>query len=380
MAAPVLQSSSTYSNATDQASHEANAPTGITEGDLLIAAVSARYNGGSYTVTPPSGWDSIVKVEDGSGTASFCEVFKKVAGASEPATYTFSFSPNDRCGIGIARIDGHNAVTPINVFGSQSNALSTTCTAPSVTTTEDECLMLFIGHVYQETTFSTPTGYTEQWDFITGTTTGAISQALAYDTQTTAGASGTVTSTTNNRQSAGILIAIAPEATPSSTTPDPSSFTATTTFTTLDVQTDVTLNLPTLTTPTTIYATGTAPLIENPGTGPVAIDATVVAELLATSTTFSSTPSIQLDWVFSPPATTEIPRYDVSSTSLQRRLSSHFIRTTRADNLYVLTDNSITTVRPTDESTIANIYHGGHVYTLTPEERAILVAAGYMEE
>lgn len=46
-------------------------------------------------------------------------------------------------------------------------------------------------------------------------------------------------------------------------------------------------------------------------------------------------------------------------------------------NVYLLTDGTITTKQPWDQSTIAKTWFGGHIEPVTAAEAAALTAAGY---
>lgn len=49
----------------------------------------------------------------------------------------------------------------------------------------------------------------------------------------------------------------------------------------------------------------------------------------------------------------------------------------RGRNVFKLTDGSFTEYQPSDMDTVEILYHGGHVHTITAEEEADLIAAGY---
>ncbi len=116
-------------------------PTGVLQGHLMIAAVHIGWcNGGP--ITPPSGWTLINQTtNNGSGcgpgnTSVLLATFYKVAGASEPLSYTFSASGTQYYVGGIAAYAGANTVTPIHV--ASSNGSQDDCSnivASGVTTT-----------------------------------------------------------------------------------------------------------------------------------------------------------------------------------------------------------------------------------------------------
>ena len=60
-------------------------PAGVVAGDVLLAAVAAR---GGPAITPPAGW-TLVRL-DANGSTLRQAIYVHMAGASEPASYTFT--------------------------------------------------------------------------------------------------------------------------------------------------------------------------------------------------------------------------------------------------------------------------------------------------
>lgn len=58
-------------------------------------------------------------------------------------------------------------------------------------------------------------------------------------------------------------------------------------------------------------------------------------------------------------------------------IMSHLQPGPRGRNVYKLVNGTFTENQPSDMTTVAVLYHGGHVHTLTAAEQADLVAAGY---
>lgn len=89
-----------------------NAPAGIVAGDLLIASISHVHdsNGAGRAIAPPAGWTQLFFIEH---DFSIYYIWTRVAGASEPATYTFTHngvgSPQNWA-MAIARYDEVSAV------------------------------------------------------------------------------------------------------------------------------------------------------------------------------------------------------------------------------------------------------------------------------
>jgi hypothetical protein len=178
-------------------------PTGTEEGDLLILSVY-QWHWNDTTPTAPDGFEQI-----GSEINGKLSIYRKRAGASEPANYTTSFG-----NIFIStmtRISGANAVAPINAFASASSHVS-----PSVDTTSDKCLILsFMGSADYEQTHVAPSELTarynigvyqygeDQWDWRLNSSLGTVEKEEA-------GATGTYTWARFQGFTASMTIAIAP--------------------------------------------------------------------------------------------------------------------------------------------------------------------------
>ncbi len=130
-------SSATASDALSQA---VNKPTGVVAGDVLIALVT-HHTSNSDITSGPSGW---TKVDDFTTPGLLkTQVWVKVAGGSEPASYTWTAAGSattQRITILCSAWAGADNVSPVGaniiVSGAQSNATEP-LTTPSVTTTAD---------------------------------------------------------------------------------------------------------------------------------------------------------------------------------------------------------------------------------------------------
>lgn len=76
---------------------------------------------------------------------------------------------------------------------------------------------------------------------------------------------------------------------------------------------------------------------------------------------------------FRPPTDPFVTFDDGSGTGIFTFLSGW----PRGRNVYKMVDGSFREDQPTDDASIAKIYHGGHIHPLTAEEEADLIAAGY---
>jgi len=172
-----------------------NKPTGTVQNDVMIAAITFGQN---PTVTPPSGWTLIKRVDnlDASGYSSTA-VYYKVAGASEPASYTWTLSVAGCMASWIASYYNVNTSTPIDVNNGQTNnsysAPNYTFSTPSITTNYgSEMIVAAFGTFGGIYTWTPPTGMTEFAD-VNNTSSRAIEGAEVA--QASAGASGTKTAT-----------------------------------------------------------------------------------------------------------------------------------------------------------------------------------------
>ncbi len=128
------------------------------------------------------------------GTNVTTRVYRKLAGGSEPATYVFGYSFNVKSAVALAAYTGVDPTTPVEVFGSGTNASVTAQLAPSVTTLSANAQVIRVWGVKKETTLTPPAGVTERAD-TTSTGTGSVTVAIGDAAQPAVGASGTATAT-----------------------------------------------------------------------------------------------------------------------------------------------------------------------------------------
>lgn len=159
-------------------------PASVASGNLLFAAIA--YNGGTdSTVSTPSGWTFIATKDN--GTTSGVRTYYKVAGGSEPASYSWTIT----CGTftpwasgGIINYSGIKA-SPLDVSTTNSG-VGTSASTNTVTTTAANDLVLHVYSTDADATFSTPTGTTELFDI---TNPGGVSASIsvASEIKATAG-------------------------------------------------------------------------------------------------------------------------------------------------------------------------------------------------
>jgi hypothetical protein len=126
-----------------------SSPTGVQPNDVLLAAVYWD-NSSPVAVTPPTGW-SLVRQD---GRASFEEValYTHVAGAAEPASYTWQLTRSVTV-TGI--IAAYGGVSGIDVQAGQTGTNSTV-TAPSVTSTAANDWLIAVWSAWRNNVRLTP--------------------------------------------------------------------------------------------------------------------------------------------------------------------------------------------------------------------------------
>jgi hypothetical protein len=194
----VSSSPAVFRSAATSTSTTCNRPPGTASGDLLIACIPGAPQGQS--ITPPSGWTLIDRAQQ-AGDDIFGVAYWKIAGGSEPSSYTFTATGNDFFAMAILRYDGHDPVTPIGPSTDNSGS-GTTRTALGITTPEDNCILVaFIAATGTSTT--TPSGMTQRAEILDGLD--------VYDqTIATAGATGNRTNTGSSSGWVAVMLAIRP--------------------------------------------------------------------------------------------------------------------------------------------------------------------------
>ena len=107
-------------------------PSGTVDGDLLIAQIGTPGN----SINTPAGW-TLIKIGSNFGVS---RLFSKQAGASEPATYSWTIGATsgtqDSASGGIMRISGHNPSNPVDLVNNRSGNSDTPQTYGGTASTE----------------------------------------------------------------------------------------------------------------------------------------------------------------------------------------------------------------------------------------------------
>lgn len=174
-------------------------PSGTIEGDLLIAHCGVVTTAGAVW-SAPVGWTLIREATAVGATSLTAATFYKIAGGSEPASYTFTATGGGTTIVKeIHRFNAHDATTPINVSAIATllaAALDPDPDSPSVTTTVVNCLVVsFLLHDHLALTQShTPAAtHIERSDFEHNNLGVIIGANMQHRVFAAAGATGTET-------------------------------------------------------------------------------------------------------------------------------------------------------------------------------------------
>ena len=159
-----MRSTRTASTETATTTVSLPAPTGRTAGDVLVASFTADKN---PTATVPAGWTAITNgLNIGSGARVFA--YYRVAGSSDPATYTWTLSTAVKWGGGISAYTGVNTSTPLDsTVATAVNATfsATSIAVPGVSTASNGALLIGgLGFDSSTPGATAPTGWTERWE------------------------------------------------------------------------------------------------------------------------------------------------------------------------------------------------------------------------
>src|SRR5258708_31357102 len=99
-----LRAAATGNNGAGGSTLTISLPAGTTSGEVMVAHIIVQTAGN--TITRPAGWSLVLRQDTGSAIATASYV--KVAGSSEPASYTWSFGTAGQASGGIASYIGVN--------------------------------------------------------------------------------------------------------------------------------------------------------------------------------------------------------------------------------------------------------------------------------
>jgi MSHA biogenesis protein MshQ len=178
-----------------------NKPAGVVQNDVMIAAITVGPS--TATITPPAGWGLVRRTDNATGTTNSLAVYKLLAGAAEPASYTWTLSSGHTGAAG--GIQAFSGADPTIEVENGQNTASGTAHATPIVTTALASTMLVASHGIgaASTTWTPPAGMTEGIDAQGGTQ----AVEMSYVLQVAAGGSGakSATSTGTGTGNAHIL-------------------------------------------------------------------------------------------------------------------------------------------------------------------------------
>jgi hypothetical protein len=184
-------------------------PAGTKPGQVLVASVVSDQVVPAFAA--PRGW-TVVRDDVVPGILRQT-VYVKVAGPSEPASYTWGLAGSRHVTGGITTYAGVDSGHPVDGSSSAVNrAAGTAVTAPSITATVAGTKLVLFAAVNAEGTMIAPNGMTPRW--VDAAPTGTTHDALASSSDATrpaAGATGPRTATaTEPGARIGVLLALRP--------------------------------------------------------------------------------------------------------------------------------------------------------------------------
>ncbi len=169
-----------------------NKPTGTASGNWIVIAFAT---GATVGITAPAGFTQAAQVV---GTGVTLTVFQKLAGGSEPSSYTFTFASS--VAYGVAAVTYSNVYTLSYTNGATTSAGTSMNFANGIPGSGNDMVVLF-GGIAGNARATPPAGYTERVDLGAGSVIGIyaaeklLSSASAPGTQTATLASSAATAT-----------------------------------------------------------------------------------------------------------------------------------------------------------------------------------------
>jgi hypothetical protein len=183
-----------------------NKPSGTVSGHVMIANISGA-NGYTFS-SVPSGWTLITSVNSGDNYT--LKAYYKVAGGSEPSSYTWSAQSSSDTFTGvISTYSGVDTADPIDDYSSAVGS-SNTVSLGAITLTNANSYLQSTYYSYNSGAFwSTPSGYTQ---LVNVDNSYGGSFASFNKSQTSSGSSGGVNSThsSSGDNGVGILLGLQP--------------------------------------------------------------------------------------------------------------------------------------------------------------------------
>lgn len=174
----------TTNSSTGSTTISINTPTNIAD-DLIVVAIAWELS--NATATPvQSGWNSLWSTSN-AARAHTQNVYWRRSNGSEPSSFSFTITSAEWVA---AAISIRNASNPYSASAQFNNSQVTATTAPTLTTTHDSDLIVFVGSSMNGTTYTAPTNFTERADVRSAVSASGVSVTIDTYLQPTAGSSG----------------------------------------------------------------------------------------------------------------------------------------------------------------------------------------------
>jgi hypothetical protein len=187
-------------------------PTGAGVGHVLVATVATNADA---TIVPGNpGW-TVVRDDVISGAVRQA-VYVRAIDANDPTSYQWTIPEGGRrITGGISAYSGVDTARPIDASGAIMNASGTSVTAPSITTTVANTMLVQLASVNAEGTLTPPAGMTEAWEATSPNTTAGntrdVLSSSSYALQAVAGSTGNKAATASLPGAGiGVLLALRP--------------------------------------------------------------------------------------------------------------------------------------------------------------------------
>jgi|GEM_PF-3962768 len=139
-------------------------PAAIRQNDLMLVHLAQGYATGP-AATPPAGW-TLIRFDKDASNYIGSWLYYKVAGASEPPTYTFSVSSGINLMGSIMGYAGINPASPIQTSaGQESSATAPNHSTPSITTTSDSSVIVTFYCAWGSNPWTPPANTNERYDY-----------------------------------------------------------------------------------------------------------------------------------------------------------------------------------------------------------------------
>lgn len=179
-----------------------NVPSGTTTGDVMIASIAVRPY--SVSLGTPTGWTLVRLVQQTSSASNKLAIYRKAVTGSEPSSYKWTYGGTHTGIVGsIATFSGVDPTTPILAENGAATSWSLSHTAPAITTTAANAMLVGSFAFSSSTNWNPPSGMTEIVDIASRSVKekSGESMEVAYQSQSAIGSTGAKTASASTSDS-----------------------------------------------------------------------------------------------------------------------------------------------------------------------------------